>query len=350
MTGEENARLSIDEYRRGAELLDSLPRVVYVEVTNTCNLACPMCPISMGIKSFIGRRKLFPWELLEKLRPMLDTAVRCVMSAGGEPFLHPRFIDMIRFVKKAGAQVIFNTNATLMDENAAKMMVDLQTDTISFSVDAADPTVYSSIRLGADLETVKGNIKRLVNIKQKAGSQRPFLNLQMTLMRSNFDEMIPVVEAAADWGIRHVVVEPLSPVFSEDSRYAEFVAANGVGVDEALPVIRETLGRARELGMIFTSHYLVMGGDEPQPDLNLKCVQPWINFGVRADGMIFPCCGTSHTLGDLQTMQPLDAWNSKEYRELRRAIAKGVAPDFCKLCLQEGRAMFFNADLVQEET
>jgi len=347
MTRQKNAVLQTREYKEGADISKSMPQVVYIETTNTCNLTCPMCPITMGVEGFVGNAKFFPWTMIEQLKPFLETAKRCVMSGGGEPFLHPKFLDMIRFVKEAGAEIVFNTNGTLLTEKAAGRLVDLQADTVSFSVDAADPDIYASIRAGADLREVEKNIKRLARIKKEMKSQKPYLNLQMTLIRANVGEIIPVLEMAAEWAIQHVVVEPLSPVFSEDKAYADYIASNSVNADEVLPEIRVAQGRAGELGLVFSSHYLVMGGDITAPDpKNFRCVQPWINFGVRADGRIFPCCGTSHIMGDISDITPENIWNGEEYRALRRAFAKGQPPQYCNLCLQEGRAMFFNADLV----
>lgn len=346
-TRKENETRSIAEYKRGAEVLEAGPRVVYIETTNTCNLSCPMCPITMGIESYIGKSKLFKWELIEKAMPFLELADRCIMSGGGEPLMHPRFFDILRVVKNAGAMTIFNTNGTLLNEKAAKMLVELQADTISFSIDAANPEIYSRIRIGADLNLVSENIERLVRIKREAASDRPFLNLQMTLMRANLGEVITLIEKAAEWGIRHIVVEPLTPVFEDDINYANYVAKNRVDVDEALPIIRRAKRRASELGVIFSSHYLVMGGDEPSAQIeNLKCAQPWINFGIRADGRIFPCCGTSETMGDLSISDPLEIWNNEKYRSLRRDFSSGKIPGICDLCVREGRSMFFNADLV----
>ncbi len=348
MNREENKTINIREYTEGAEMLESLPRVVYLEATNTCNLACPMCPIAMGVRDFVGKEKFFDYDMLHKMEDFLKSAEICVMSAGGEPLLHPRFIDMVRFVKSRGASVVFNTNATVMDESKSRALVKLETDSLSFSVDAANSEIYPKIRVGGDLEKVKENIKTLVGIKREAASEKPYLNLQMTLMKANLPDIPAVVELAAGLDIGRLVIEPLSPVFSSDDKYARFVRENAVSLEEALPAVRVAKDRAGELGISFSSHYLAMAGDEHHPSVKgLKCAQPWINFGVRADGRVFPCCGASETMGDIKETSPADVWNGKGYRALRRRFAQREAPDFCRLCIEEGRAMFFNAGLVE---
>jgi len=345
---EQNRSTNIREYLGGAENLESYPRVVYIETANTCNLACPMCPVVMGVDGFVGDEKFFDYDLLHMMEDFISCAERCVMSAGGEPLLHPRFIDMVKFVKSRGATVVFNTNATVMDIKKSRALVELGVDSMSFSVDAADPDIYRKIRIGGDLEKVKENIKNLARARREAASEKPYLNLQMTLMKANLPDIPGVLELAADLGIGHVVIEPLSPVFSGDAGYAEFVRENEAPLEEALPSVRVAKGRAEELGLSFSSHYLVMAGDEHRPSVeNLKCPQPWINFGVRADGRVFPCCGTSETMGNINRTAPADIWNGEGYKLLRRGFAEHESPSLCRLCIEEGRAMFFNADLVE---
>jgi len=356
MKRSENQQHNIREYRAGSLELESLPRVVYIEATNACNLRCPMCPITIGVAAYLYPVKYFDWGHFDLVRPYLETAERCMMSGGGEPLLHPRFLDMVAEVKKAGAQTIFNTNGTLLTETIAKELVRLEADTISFSVDGATPETYARIRVGADFDAVERNIARLVKIKRAAGAERPFLNLQMTLLDENRREIAAMVELAARWGIRHLVIEPLTPVFSEDDTYKNYYEKSHVKPEEVADDIRAARDKAKLLGLIFSSHYLVLLGDEPGygDPRSFRCVEPWINIGFRADGTIFPCCGTSHTVGRLESSasrsakggRPFQAWNNDEFRQLRDAFARYDPPDYCNQCISEGRAMHFNEDLV----
>lgn len=334
--------------------LKSLPQVVYIETTNACNLRCPMCPITLGVEAYLHPVKYFQWEHFELVRPFLDAAERCIMSGGGEPLLHPRFLDLIAEVKKAGTQTIFNSNGVLLTEKIAKELVRLEADTISFSVDGATPETYKKLRVGAELKTVEKNIERLIAIKRAAGAERPFLNLQMTLLDENRHEIISMVELAARWGIRHLVIEPLTPVFSEDENYRNYMEKHAVKINDIADDIRSARDRARQLGLIFSSHYLALLGDEPGhgDPRSFRCVEPWVNIGFRADGTIFPCCGTSHIMGHLDAGRsqgsPLQEWNNDEFRQLRAAFARFGPPSYCNLCISEGRSMRFNEDLVEK--
>lgn len=347
----QNKKLNIEEYRSGETVLKSLPQVVYIETTNTCNLHCPICPITMGVKEYIHSAKFFSWENFLKILPLIKTAQRCIMSGGGEPLLHPRFFDMVKAVKECFAQVIFNTNGTLLDKEKAETLVELQADTLSISIDGATPKTYEKLRVGASFKVLRENIRALNQIKLKAKSEKPYINIQMTITKANYTEIPAMVELAGEWGINHLVIEPLTPVFCEDVNYKNFFDENMAPPSLVADYIRKAKISAQKKGIVFSSHYLVKLGEEKGfgPAKLFRCVQPWINIGFRTDGTIFPCCGTSFTLGNLvESEDLLNLWNSIKYINLRKAFKEFNAPPFCSLCLEEGRALHFNEDLVEK--
>ena len=337
------ARLEKD-ILKGREKTRAFPSVLYLEATAICNLRCPMCPTTMGLPREPYRNNIFDMGLLSRIRHVLPYVSRCFMSGGGEPFLHPDLFRIISTVKEEGAEVYFNCNATLLDEEKSRLLVDKQVDTISFSVDGATDETYSSIRRPARLAKTLDNIRRLAEIKKRSGSERPFLNMQFTLLDMNRHEVEEMVPLASSLGINQLVVEPLTPVFCFDEEYRGFYEKHVVRPDDDLLKSLEAASRkAKESGLIFSSHYLFRQ-DNPEPPLN--CVQPWLTFGVRVDGRVFTCCGTMEQMGDLSKEDWDKIWNGEKYRLLRKKIAKGEFPDFCSLCLGENRANHFNEELV----
>lgn len=341
--GKNLARLKKD-LEKGRQKTKAYPAVLYLEATAICNLRCPMCPTTMGIPREPYRKNIFDLDLLPKIKPVLPYISRCFMSGGGEPLLHPDLFRIIATVKDHGAPVYFNCNATLLSEERARLMVEKGVDTISFSVDGATDETYSKVRVGAELGTTMENIKRLAGIKKQAGAKRPFLNMQFTLLDLNRHEVEEMVPLATSLGINQLVVEPLTPVFSFDRAYRDYYNQHAVAPDAALMESLEAASRkAREQGLIFSSHYLY-ARDNPEPPR--KCVQPWLTFGVRVDGRVFTCCGTMEQMGDLSVEDWHRIWNGEKYRSLRRAVAGGAFPEFCSLCIKENRANHFNEELL----
>jgi len=341
----QNLELLGRELRLGKERTGALPAVLYLEATATCNLKCPMCPTTMGLPRDPYRTKLLDLELLPRLEPALPFVARCFLSGGGEPLLHPRLFELVRELKRHEIEVHFNCNATLLDQERARLMIESGVDTVSFSIDGATAETYEKIRVGAEFEKTLENLRRLSRLKSELKSRTPFMNLQFTLLDQNVSDLEGIAPLAASLGINHLVIEPLTPVFCFDDQYRAFYQKHRAPPELVLDRIRKAEETARSLGLVFSSHYL-FSEDHPEPART--CIQPWLTFGVRVDGRVFTCCGTLEPMGDLAEDSFDEIWNGPAYRELRRTIASGRFPEFCSHCIAENRANHFSRDLVPE--
>ena len=65
-----------------------------IEPTNECNLRCPLCPTGAGkLKRAKGQMS---FELYRRILAELDGSLeRLMLYNYGEPFLHPRILDMM---------------------------------------------------------------------------------------------------------------------------------------------------------------------------------------------------------------------------------------------------------------
>jgi hypothetical protein len=146
---------------------------------------------------------------------------------------------------------------------------------------------------------------------------------------------------AARAGVDHLQIEPLTPVFTGKD-YRAFYREKHVPREEAAESVEAARARARELGIEhFTSHYL------EEPVQVERCAQPWLTLGVRVDGSTIRCCGSPERMGHLEE-DFWAAWNSKEFRKVRKSLAKGSFPRSCRSCVAEGRCPEFNVDLLEK--
>ena len=87
------------------------PRHLFVELSSDCQLSCSYCP----------RPRLshqLPYELFKKIvdEASLFGNRSFSLHLFGEPLLHPRIIDCIRYLKGRGHAVILTTNGLLLGE------------------------------------------------------------------------------------------------------------------------------------------------------------------------------------------------------------------------------------------
>lgn len=143
-----------------------------IEVSSVCNYNCVMCSLhdyNKPISPETGERNgLMDFELFKKIiDDVSDHTHTICLQGGGEPMLHPRFFDMIEYVrsKSGDISIWFNTNGSKIDNEAACKLIELKVNKVYFSLDAASKKTYESIRRGGSWKTVKNN---LINLSKKA--------------------------------------------------------------------------------------------------------------------------------------------------------------------------------------
>ena len=175
------------EYRRkwveNPKNLDhgEFPLHLDIEVTSSCNLKCPFCATTYS-KFDNGYMK---WETVKRI---LDEAgdqglYACKFNFRGEPLLHKELGRYITYAKKKGIiDVFLNTNATLLTEEKAKMLIDTGLDRLTISFEGFDKTVYERSRVGANFEKVVANVERLRSLRDKLGVSKPKIRVQTVLI------------------------------------------------------------------------------------------------------------------------------------------------------------------------
>jgi radical SAM protein with 4Fe4S-binding SPASM domain len=319
------------------------PVELQVEVTAACNLRCRMCLVSYRkpidrVRGSVG---------LDELRQLLDTIPsleRLTLQGLGEPLLAPDIEKLVREAKDRGIEVGFNTNGVLLDERRAALLVDLGIDWVHVSLDAASAGPFEAIRAGASFDRIVANLRRLVDVRSRAGSSKPAIQLNSVLMRRTLRELIPLVRLAKDIGVDRLWVQQLSHDFSDtaaDEAYAglrrfvdeEILWGDDVDVASVSHVVGAARRLADELGLDIRL-------PETQPaeraPAALPCDWPWRSSYVNHDGRVQPCCmvmGSERaTMGNAFEDGFESVWNGERYVEFRRRLLSDDPPEVCRGC------------------
>ncbi|MGA3301309.1 MAG: radical SAM protein [Candidatus Acidiferrales bacterium] len=136
-----------------------------IEVTDSCNLRCPVCYASSGPER-VQHRSL---ALIEK---MFDAVVRneghpdVVQISGGEPTVHPDFFEIIELAKARPIQhLMINTNGmrVAQDEDFVRRLADTKPDIeIYLQFDSFEREALLDLR-GADLRGVRARALERLN-------------------------------------------------------------------------------------------------------------------------------------------------------------------------------------------
>ncbi|MEW6069582.1 MAG: tetraether lipid synthase Tes [Candidatus Thermoplasmatota archaeon] len=131
-----------------------------IDLTNRCNLACPICFANAATAGYVYEPSYEQVvEMLKTLRANKPVPCPSVQFSGGEPTLHPRFFDIIKAAKELGfAQVQIATNGLkLVDLEFCQRMRDCGLSTVYLQFDGLREDIY---------EQARG--KKLLDVKLKA--------------------------------------------------------------------------------------------------------------------------------------------------------------------------------------
>lgn len=144
------------------------PYVVYIDPCDTCNFQCKFCPTGDRslMKAITGRfHGPMDFEMYKQIILSIgefDDQVKVIrLYKDGEPLLHPRFADMVRYAKQSGCceRVDTTTNASLLTPELSLKIIDAGLDRLNISVEgmtAAQYMDFSSYKL--DYEAFVENI------------------------------------------------------------------------------------------------------------------------------------------------------------------------------------------------
>ncbi|SHE79636.1 tungsten cofactor oxidoreducase radical SAM maturase [Desulfofundulus australicus DSM 11792] len=192
-----------------------LPRVpdvkkLYIEPTTICNFACTTCIRN----SWEDPLAHMDWAVFERILDSLHrlSGLECVHFGGfGEPFSHPRLLDMLEQVKARGYRVEVITNGSLLNAEIINRLIDIKLDMIFVSLDGPDEEEYCRIRQGADFRGVMGNIHLLQEIKRQRGVGYPELGIEFVATKDNYHKLPRLGELVVKLKARRMIVTNVLP-------------------------------------------------------------------------------------------------------------------------------------------
>ena len=330
---------------RGA-MATRLPRIVFIEVTNHCNLLCETCP-----RTFVTyeRPRTLSWRKFCRIVDQFSDMQRAVLHGIGEPLLNKDLPRMIKHLKERGVAVLFNTNATLLDEVRGRALIASGLDEMRCSVDGTDPDTYARVCGRPLFHKVVENLQLFTKLQRELNSDKPRVSLWMIGMRENIVELPALVRLAARMGVPEVYLQRM--VYYLDGDDAPGLMDGGQALFDDFDlltnrVIAEAEAWADELGITLRAsgatdprHSLkALGQRDPQPWS--ACLRPWTTAYVTANGNCLPCCISPFATRDYEALQMGnlferdfgDIWNGERYQAWRMALLSEHPPTPCKGC------------------
>lgn len=152
-----------------------------------CNFRCAYCYYSepdAALHLSKGRMSFDDFcKIVADLEAWEGDKIKVVRFIGfGEPLLNKQTPDMIRYIKQKdiAERVEMTTNGSLLASDVATRLVAAQLDYIRVSVYAATQQKHREITQSSiRVETIRGNVAALREIRDKRGASKPFIYAKM---------------------------------------------------------------------------------------------------------------------------------------------------------------------------
>lgn len=298
----------------GRPVLWGMPTTLSIEPTTSCNLRCPECP--SGLRSFSRPTGMLQDQLFEKVILQSKAHLSWLhLYFQGEPFLNPRFLEMVKF---ADSQKIFtstSTNAHYLKEETIQEILKSGLKQLIVSMDGITQDVYEQYRVGGDLEKVKEGLSLLIGEREKSNSMYPRIVLQFLVTGQNEHQLPKLKQWAQEMKVDELQLKTTqiydfengSELIPSDLGYSRYVPSND-------------------------------GKWKLKKKLENKCWRMWQGAVVTWDGKVVPCCfdkDANHVMGELKKEPLLDVWKSSAYQLFRnQLLADRSQIDICQNCTE----------------
>ncbi len=325
-------------------LPDGVPPLTsfYLYITSGCNLACRHCWIT---PTFV-QGEPSPGECLD-----LDLLRRAVAEArplgltdakltGGEPTLHPRFVEIVDYLTAEGLQMNMETNGTLIDAALARHLKErTNLRFVSVSIDGPNAEVHDAFRgVAGSFEAAVRGFRHLV----EAG-YRP--QLIMCPHKGSLQFVENVVQLAVELGAGSV---KFNPVTAAGRGLAMHRRGETLNLEETLALahfVRGPLQQRTPIRLILSTPPALYSVRELMQSAGDGSCHVRHILGILGSGEM-ALCGIGQTIpelcfGNLREVGVAEVWlNHPMLQQLRREL-DGEYPGVCGQCIHAQRCLTY---------
>ena len=298
----------------GKANIKGLPISISFEPTTSCNLRCPECP--SGLRSFTRPTGMLENDLFKKtIDELHKTLWYLVFYFQGEPYLHPSFLEMVKYAASKKIYTATSTNAHYLTDENAKKTVESGLDRLIISIDGTTQETYEQYRVGGQLNKVIEGAKNIIKWKKELNSKTPHVIFQFLVVKPNQHQIADVKKLAEEIGVDEVGLKT-AQIYDYE---------NG---SELIPDIQEFSRYQKNADGTYTI----------KNEMHNNCWKMWHSCVITWDGKVVPCCfdkDAHYRLGDVKQHRFLDLWKGEQYQSFRNSLMKSRDEiEICKNCTE----------------
>ncbi len=266
----------IEECKRSKKLLS-----IDLDVSCGCNLFCTYC--------YAGEQKPVEGELsLEQLFDIVDQVFEmgakliCLVGEG-EPLLYKNIIKLIKYIRQKNMGVVLITNATLITEELAQQLYDLEVS-ITVKLDSLDKNTQDKMAgIDGAYEKIQTGINNLLNLNYVSGRRQ--IAIHTVLGKYNIQEIPSIWCWARERNIFPLVETPII-----QGRACEREDYN-ISSTEIMKVFKELAEIDKEKYRYEWEPHVPIAGSE--------CKRHFFSCYIDKFGNVYPCTSITLKVGSV---------------------------------------------------
>lgn len=311
---------------------------LYFYLTEGCNLACRHCWIAPKLDQTGSQYPSLPIELFETaINEAKPLGLKGVKLTGGEPLMHPNFVDLLKIIRNENLGLTIETNGVLCSKEYALEISKSKNPFVSVSIDGIDAQTHEWVRgIAGSFEATKEGVRNLVS----AGIRPQII---LSIMHKNFNQVEEFINMAEELGSGSVEFNVVMPTARGEKMHE---SSDTLDIKELIDLgryVEKELSKKTKMKLFY--HYPVAFRSLNMISIGEGCGICGIFgiLGVMADGH-YALCGIGNNVPDLVFGKAGEdslekVWNEhpvlKELRENLPHNLEGI----CGRCLMKHRCM-----------
>ncbi len=284
------------------------PITVELDLTNTCNLACPYCT-NAEYKAARGE-SLDLATAARVLTELAELGTKAVtFTGGGEPLCHSGVEQLLCLAHDLGLDVALITNGVRLDAIDLEDLV-WRLRWVRVSLDAHDPETYRLSKGRDEFSRVIENVRALVEAKRLAECETT-LGLGYLTDAANCQHFAEFARLGRALGVDYVQARPLT-FLPGDPRAAQYPPGF------SWPALREALKEETESFKVYASLPKYEDIETLHQRPYRACTGVYFSCVVGATGDVWTCChlrgNERFSLGNVEARLFAEIWGDVGHR------------------------------------
>ena len=302
------------------------PAIIVIDPYHRCNANCIHCWVhTPGVSH---PKEYYDMKLdVNKFKAIADDLgdlmVDLIIFQGdGEPLMHDRFFDMVKYARDKGIQVSFFTNGILLNKGHADTSLENGISEIFCSLPAGTAKTFAKINSKQSEKTfddILKNLKYLCDKKKRKTGNKPRLIMTHVIHNQNAHELVEMarndIEIGADV-MRFYLIR-----LDENIEFLKLKAEDLEKIKTSMVQIKQ-LAKGKDIQLLDTTDFQLENFEQESGSwsgnvfLEKGCTLGWNFCLIPASGEVSFCCHL-RTVGYLAEKGFKAIWNSDDYKRFR---------------------------------